>query len=354
MLAFSSAIASVIALLSVAEGFTRAFSDVYRSHSVDIVVSRQGSADRLSSSVDQAFVAKIEAVDAVDRAGGVLLETMSLEEQEIYGIPTMGIRKGSWLRDDYQWEKGSESIITSDRRLSLGIHLARRLDRSVGDTVSLFEEDYVIDGVFQSPSAWENGSMIMPLSQLQALTDRSGQVTYINVILKPGTSADSAGSVLDEIHELDKRLLAMTTSDFVETDTRMQIAGAMAWMTSVIALVIGAIGTLNTMMTNVVERTHEIGILRAIGWRRGRVTRMIVGECLLMALISILVGSVMAVVLTNLLARVPSVAGFLTPEINVGVFAKGAVLGLAVGLLGAIMPAVRASRMVPVEALRPW
>lgn len=365
MLAFSAAIAAVISLLAVAQGFTQAFSGVYRSHSVDVVVSRQGSTDRLSSSVDESFADKIETLPSVDRAAGVLLETMSLEEQEVYGIPTMGIRHDSWLRNDYTWmgeenqrrtqAKTPESTgDDSEKVVSLGINLAKRIGKVTGDTVSLFEETYRVNGVFESPSVWENGSMIMPLEQLQELTDRQGQVTYINVVLAAGVGKDDAQTSITQMEGLDKRLLALTTSQFVETDTRMRIAGAMAWMTSVIALVIGAIGTLNTMMTSVVERTHEIGILRALGWSRLRVTKMIIGECLLLAFFSIGIGTVLAIALTTLLAWSPKTAGILTPEISFEVFVQGAVLAVIVGLLGAILPAVRASRMMPVDAFRPW
>ena len=102
LLAFATAISAVVSLLGIAKGFTKSFAGVYESHSVDVVVSRQGTADRLSSSIAQGFAERIAAIPGVARVGGVLLETLSLEEQEVYGVPTMGIVDGSWLLDDYQ------------------------------------------------------------------------------------------------------------------------------------------------------------------------------------------------------------------------------------------------------------
>ena len=95
VLAFATAIAAVVSLLGVANGFTESFADIYESHSVDIVVSRQGSADRLSSAIDESFAERIAALPGVARTSGVLLETLSLEEQDVYGIPSMGIENGS-------------------------------------------------------------------------------------------------------------------------------------------------------------------------------------------------------------------------------------------------------------------
>ncbi len=105
--------------------------------------------------------------------------------------------------------------------------------------------------------------MVLPLRRLQAITDRAQQVTYINVVLQSERRIEGGAQAIQDIQSLDPKLLALQTEEFVKTDTRMQIASAMAWMTSAIALIIGAIGTLNTMMMSVMERTKEIGVLRA-------------------------------------------------------------------------------------------
>ncbi len=351
LLAFATAISAVVALLGIAKGFTKSFAGVYESHSVDIVVSRQGTADRLSSSVDQSFAEQIAAIPGVARAAGVLLETLSLEEQEVYGVPTMGIVEGSWLLEDYKIRSSEGSGSAGDnRRLMLGVHLAERVGVSAGETVMMFEEPYLVTGIFESGSTWENGSIIVPLESLQALTDRVGQVTYINVVLDKPVNAAKAAGVVEQIQHLDAKLHALTTEEFVETDTRMQLAKAMAWMTSMIALVIGAIGTLNTMMTSVLERTQEIGILRAIGWPRSRVVAMILLESCALALAACVVGCVLAACLTWVLSQASAARGILSPAIDLQVIMQGFLLALGIGLLGALMPAGRAAHLLPTEA----
>src|SRR5690606_39791553 len=137
-----------------------------------------------------------------------------------------------------------------------------RMDAEVGGEVMLCDEPFRVGGTFESGSIWENGSLILPLAALQRLTGREGQLTYINVMLSPNVDPREMEAVVDRIEKLDPKLLALATDEFVETDQRMQLAGSMAWMTSAIALLVGAIGTLNTMMTSVLERTGEIGILQ--------------------------------------------------------------------------------------------
>ncbi|WP_182867542.1 ABC transporter permease [Rhodopirellula sp. JC639] len=355
LIALTMAVASVVALRGIANGFTESFTEIYQSHSIDIVVSRQGTADRLSSSVAQEAAGQIEQIEGVAKAAGVLLETLSLEDQQIFGVPTLGIAADSWLRDDFRWierRPADASQSPPPKQLSLGIHLAERSGLSVGQTALIFEEPYVVAGIFESDSVWENGSLVMPLDQLQAISDRTGQVTYINVVLEPTVDGDLARSIVDQIHAIDGRLHAMTTEEFVGTDTRMQLASAMAWMTSIIALAIGAIGTLNTMMTSVLERTREIGVLRAVGWPRSRVIRMIVAESVVLALSASVLGGVLAIVATDAMSRHPAVRGVLVPAIDAGTLSEGALLAVLIGLLGALLPAKRAASVMPTEALR--
>ena len=357
LLALATAMAAIVSLLGIANGFRKSFADVYDAHAVDVVVSRQGSADRLSSAVDAAVVARIAKLPAVDRAAGVLLDTLSLEKEGVYGIPTMGIAPDSWLLADFApaagpGENAAPLRFSLAREILLGSNLAARLGVRAGGGLTLFDEAYRVAGVFHSPSVWENGSMIMPLATLQGIADRPGQVTYVNVVLRRPLAAGGLDAAVAQIDALDPRLLALGTGEFVQTDTRMKLAEAMAWMTSIVAIAIGGIGTLNTMMTSVLERTKEIGILRAIGWPRRRVVAMILLESCALAVCAALLGALAAIVFTGLLARAPAAAGILAPAIDGSILARGFLIALGIGLLGAWLPAWRAARLLPTEAFR--
>ena len=191
-MALATAIGSVMALSGVAEGFTESFRGVYESHRVDVVVSRQGSADRLSSSLEESYVAEVAQVEGVSDAAGVLLETLSAEDQQVYGIPAMGMRTDSWLFTDYEMRAADPGLAENAETIGqvyLGENLAGRLDCEPGAILNLFDEPFLVAGVFQSGSVWENGSMIVPLKQLQELAGRDGQITYINVVLDESIEA---------------------------------------------------------------------------------------------------------------------------------------------------------------------
>ncbi len=351
--ALSTAVAAVVALVGIANGFTRSFTQIYQGHGVDLVVSRKGAADRLSSEMAESAAGAIRQLDAVRLAAGLLLETVSLEEAGVYGVPTLGVDADSWLLRDYRIQQGRNLRPADQKAVLLGIQLALRLEQHVGGRITLFEDEtYEVVGIFESFSAWENGSMVMPLPELQRLTDRHGQVTYINVVLAGPVTSQSVAQAVREIEEMDNRLLALPTEDFVKTDTRMRLATGMAWMTSSIALLIGCIGLFNTMMTSVYERTREIGVLRAIGWRRWRVVGMILAEAGLLSLAAAIAGVAAGLFLIWAMSHAPAAAGTISPSVSWQVIVQGFMIAMIIGLLGAAYPAYQASNLIPTEALR--
>jgi putative ABC transport system permease protein len=349
----ATAVAAVVALVGIAEGFVRSFRDVYEGHGVDLVVSRRGAADRLSSAMDEGYVRRIQQLEGVADASGFLLETLSLEEKGIYGVPTIGLHPDSRFLQDYRIPQGRNLVEKDGKAVLLGSQLVPRLEAGVGDPLVFFEgEAFQVVGVFESYSTWENGSLVIPLQQLQRLTDRPGQVTFVNVMLDGPPTQDNLERVMESIEALDERLSAMPTEDFVKTDARIRMAGAMAWMTSTIALLIGAIGMLNTMMTSVFERTREIGILRALGWKQSRVVRMILGEATLLSIGGAALGISGGTILTWWMSRLPAAAGTISPSIGAGVMGQGLAIAIVIGLVGAAYPAYRGARLLPTEALR--
>jgi putative ABC transport system permease protein len=158
--------------------------------------------------------------------------------------------------------------------------------------------------------------------------------------------------IRQQIEAMEKGVVARPVREHIDGLTEIQLASAMAWLTSAIALVIGGVGVMNTMIMTVQERTREIGVLRAIGWRRGRVIKMILTESLILGAIGAFFGIIGAYALVNFLTRMPTVNGLLDGEIHPIVVVYGVALALMVGLLGGLLPAIIAARMTPTAALR--
>jgi len=347
------AVSAVVALVGIADGFRQSFLDLYEGNSVDIIVVRARSADRMASEINEALGSKIAAVPGVEAVEPVLMDAISLEDSGQIGVVLQGLDpRGAAVRD-VQITAGRTLAVGEKNAVLLGRILAANLAKQVGDTLEIYEgETFDVVGIYDRQNLFENGAMIVSLAELQRMLGQEGLVSAFNVTVERPVSPDLIEGVVTSIKGLGVGLSAMATEEYVATDNRILGANAMAWSTSAIALVIGAIGMLNTMIVAVFERTSEIGILRAIGWRKSLIVRMILLESSLLCLTGAVVGTGLALMMTYLLSRAPVTAGLVSASIPPQVVVQGFVIALLIGLLGASYPAFRAARLTPTAALR--
>lgn len=143
-----------------------------------------------------------------------------------------------------------------------------------------------------------------------------------------------------------------TESEFGRVDRNLALISAANVGVSLLALVIGAIGVMNTMVMSVFERTREFGVLRAVGWTRRRVLALVLSEALLVGTAGAVVGVIAGVITIRLIGRVPELVGVFQPDYTADVFARALAIAVGMAFLGALYPAVRAALLMPLDALR--
>ena len=172
---------------------------------------------------------------------------------------------------------------------------------------------------------------------------RQAQVTGFVVAAK---SSDDAGvsALARRIEREVAGVAAVPARDFVQGDLQIRLTKTMAWATTVVALILGSIGLLNTMVMAVFERTGEVGLLRALGWRRRRVLALILGEAVILGLLGSVVGTGLAYAGVRALQLDPTSRGFIDPNLPPAVILGiGLAMGVGLSLLGGLYPAVRAA-----------
>ncbi len=153
--------------------------------------------------------------------------------------------------------------------------------------------------------------------------------------------------------KFEGNLIAITSvSEFKAIDQGLEIINTASWAISLLAIFIGGIGVMNTIMMSVFERTREIGILRALGWKGRRVLSLILGESFLIGLGAVLAGIILGIVAIQLILLVPAAKSFLKPSYSLIVFERAILVGILVSLMGGLYPAYRATKFLPTEALR--
>lgn len=355
VLAIAIAIGSVVSLVGVANGFEETFRGIYKRKGVDLIVVRAGSAQKLGSTLPLSLYEKILKLDGVRDAIPGLVDAVAIGD-----IPTVVLQgwiPGTVVFDHLNVLEG-RMLHTGDKKaVMLGTVLARNLGKKVGDRMQIIDggPEFEVVGIHETHNVFENGALVLTLPELQDLIDKKDKVTGYSIILDPeAKKADPEliSKVRAQVETLEKNISALPSQDHVGALTEIKVVKAMAWITSAIALAIGLFGVMNTMVMAVSERTREIGILRAVGWRPKSVLRLVLFEAVVLSLAGAALGILGSVVLLKLLTQMPMVAGLIDSNINPVFFVYGVGIALVVGLLGGIIPARRAARMLPTAALR--
>lgn len=125
-----------------------------------------------------------------------------------------------------------------------------------------------------------------------------------------------------------------------------------SWAISLLAIVIGGVGVINTMIMSVFERTREIGVLKAVGWKDRRILGMILGESIILTLVAAVVGIILGIVAVEIIFKLFITSQSFEAVLTMDTLLKAFGVALLVGIVGGLYPAYRASRLAPTEALR--
>ena len=344
----SLGITTVVALGVVTDSFKATAQQVLRAGGSDFAIGQSGSADLTFSTLTNDQLNAIAAYDGVEHATGVLMAVSRLGSNPYF--IQLGIDPRDLAYFQVPLVAGRYLAPDAPNEILLGQEAANQLNKKAGDTVELKDRLFLVVGIYHTGEAWEDGGGMLPLATVQEYERKPGLMTLIYVKARPGVDLDKFTAQIEEDHP--ELATLRTVSDYSDVDQGLQLMDAANLAISFLAVFIGGIGVMNTMVMSVMERTREFGILRAVGWRQRRVLQMVLGESILLCLIGAVIGSILAVVFTRLILIFPVVRSFLEPQYTPEVFIRGLVVGVAVALLGALYPAIRAVRLSPIQAIR--
>ena len=159
------------------------------------------------------------------------------------------------------------------------------------------------------------------------------------------------GRAQAEIEALEPGIRAEAAAERASNNQIVAMAHAVAWGTSSIALLIGIVGIANTMAMSVFERTREIGILRALGWKGRHVILLILTEAACAGLAGGLLGISRGGRLVDL-SIMPQTASVVSMAVSSVHLVESLLIAVGSGLVAGAYPAWRGARLSPVEALR--
>lgn len=342
----SLGIATIITFGLISSGLDETIGAIIKPGDADFTVAKAGSADVVLSFIDEENLDLIQNIEGVQEVAPYVMTLAPVDNNPFFLVGGMDVNQlelmGVTITDGRAYNADNEAI--------LGTIAAEGRDIKIGDTITANDRELTITGLFETEVTFQSGGAITTVNTSQGLQGINDQVNTISVLVEDGYDVQA---VADAVEAQNSELVSIVNpSDFDALEQGSQASQAITWAISLLAIIIGGVGVMNTMIMSVFERTREIGVLRAVGWKRFRIIRMILGEAFVLGVISTLVGAGVGLLFIWGILQTELGQSWIHVEYDSMIFAQAFFVSIAVVIIGSLYPAYRASKMLPSEALR--
>lgn len=309
----------------------------------------------------EALAMYVTGNDAITLGDTTISTTFTGTTASYTSVEDADVEDGRFFTQDE--EKGTARVAV------LGSEVKEKLfgdDNAIGRRIRIKKTNFTVIGVMESRgvSGFQNqdDQLFVPISTAQKLLLG---IDYINFMRAKVDSAENVDESLDSIKMILRDQHDIKPGEEDDFSARSMAAGleALSSITNAlkfflvaisgIALVVGGFGIMNIMLATVQERTREIGLRKAIGAKSRHISLQFLIEAVVITFLGGIIGILIGVIISVLVAKVAQAMGYdWDLVITVGSILLGTGVSVGIGLLFGIIPAVRASRLNAIEALR--
>ena len=378
MLGVIIGVAAVITMVALGTGAQAAVEAQLSSLGADILTVSQGFGRGASGARGRSERLSVDDAIAIQAKGRTITDVVPVSQSDAqveYGNVNLNTRViGTWANwaEVNRWEIGQGRFMTKAeadgrRRVAvLGSALSELLFRPsidpVGSQIRIRGIQFEVIGVFEEKGSGNDfrnpdEQVWIPLSTSQWRVFGTNRINNIQVQIANENLMTAAMAEIESVIRREHRLRPDVDSDFrissqtqfleVIQESRQTFTMLLAGIAAV-SLVVGGIGIMNIMLVSVTERTREIGIRKAIGATRASIQLQFLIEAVVLSCLGGALGIALAWVASEQLARNFGWTMVIPPNAVVMSFGFSAMIGIVFGFY----PAVRASRLDPIEALR--
>jgi putative ABC transport system permease protein len=358
---------------SIKKGFDTIFTESYRGS--DAVVTGKsifGSTDQSTPpSFPESVLARIRALPEVNAAAGSVADQAQLVGRNGKVIVTGGAPNLAFSVDPKNTRFNPLTLVrgrwpTRDHEIAIDSGTAKRKHFAPGDEIGVSArgpiERFRITGVAELGAVASIGGATLAIFDLrtaQRLLDKPGRLDYVYIAAKPGVSTAKLISAIRPMLPATAKVASATAqaaSDARDTSRGVGFIQKFLLAFGGIALFVGSFVIANTLSITIAQRTRELATLRTIGASRRQVLTSVIAEALVVGILGAVAGLFLGVGLAKGLNAVFKSAGIDLPQAGLVFATRTIVVSLIVGIgvtfLAALRPAVRATRVPPIAAVR--
>jgi putative ABC transport system permease protein len=355
-------VATVVTLLSMTDALGQRAQHELENFGANIIITPRsdelalnyggvqlGGVNLVAREIEQASLANIDDIPNRRNVATIGPKVLGAVEVDGQRVMMMGVDPKAEFRLKRWWSIAGRPI-EKGHELLVGDAVVQRFDLSMGDTLQVNSRDYTVVGLLAKTGSQDDQLLIAPLAVAQTELGKEGQVSMVEI-----AALCHDCPVDDMVNQLQMALPGTSVQAVQQVvKTRMHALGQFklfAWGVAVTVVIIGALLVFVTMMGAISERTREIGIFRAIGYRRRHVLHLVLVEAAVVSALGGVLGYLTGVAAT--LAALPLLEGGKASwQWDPTLAFASVAAAIFVGLIASLQPALRASRLEPSEALR--
>lgn len=372
-------IAAVVALLSLSEGLENAVVGEFEKMGSDKITIMPGAGVMAAFSsmsgggLTEDDVRVVKKTRGVKLAGGILMQTGNVEFKKkkemtfVIGMPTDDTQRIMEDMQQFELDKGRRLRATDRRKALIGSWFSDGLfDKKVdiGDVVKIDEEAIQVVGVLKSVGNRMDDSMIViTMEDAREFFDEPEVVSVIYAQTDKGAEPAKVAERIEEKlrksrHEEEgEETFSVSTAEQMLQSFSMILGVLEAVVVGIaaISLLVGGIGIMNTMYTSVIERTKEIGIMKAVGARNSDILSIFLIESGMLGIVGGVVGVIIGYSLSKtaeLIAVQAAGINMLKVSFSLELVVGALLFSFLLGSLSGLLPAKQAASLKPVDALR--
>ena len=250
-----------------------------------------------------------------------------------------------------QWWKIFGDAPKSENEVLLGSDAAKALNAMSGDVIEVKGEKFKVAGILDQTGSQDDALVFALLKKAQKLLGKEGRITLVEVAALCGGCpiGDMVVQIAEKLPDVKVSAIQQVVESRIHALDQFR---RFSYGVAAVVVFIGALIVFVTMMASVNERTTEIGVFRAIGFRKGHIMRIILLEALVVSLFAGLLGYISGMGAAKLTLPIMAEGKNAVLVWDTTVAFGSIALALVVGVLASLYPALHASKMDPTEALR--